>query len=288
MSRLRFAAAALSAFIALAPACSAKRADEAPAASTVARPEPAQGAMADRTATAEKVAEPHRDDGKAPGQPRKIIRTGALTVEVDDYEKVRNAIERMVRGAGGFVASVDVGQSEGAVGAATMVVRIPESQLDAAVAALAKLGTLRREALRAEDVSESYYDLAARLRNAKRLEERMVELAAKAGGVKDLLEVEREIGRVRETIEVMEGQLRGLDDRASLATLTVELVARHTYQPYQEPTLTAKIAHAFDASLDGLAGAAEALLLFLVAAVPWMLPIGVAGFLVRKRLRRRV
>ncbi len=223
-------------------------------------------------------------------RPRKVIRTGSLLIEVDDYEVARGAIESLVRGSGGFVAGVDVGRHEGAVGAATLTLRIPESQIDDAVAALSKMGTLRRESLRAEDVSDTYYDLAARLRNAKKLEDRMLELAARAGGVKDLLEVEREVGRVRESIEVMDGQLRALDDRASLATLTVEVVTRAVYVPEEQVGLGGKISGSFDSSLRALGAAAEGLLLFLVAALPWLLPLGIGAWILRRtlRLRRRI
>jgi hypothetical protein len=220
-------------------------------------------------------------------RPRKIIRTGSLLIEVDDYEKARGAIEGLVRGSGGFVAGVDVGRHEGAVGAATLTLRIPEGQMDGAVAALSKLGTLRRESLRAEDVSDTYHDLAARLRNAKKLEERMLELAERAGGVKDLLEVEREVGRVRESVEVMEGQLRGLDDRTSLATLTVEVVTRAVYVPEVQVGLGGKVSGAFASSLRALEAAAEGLLLFLVAALPWLLPLGLGAWILRRALRMR-
>jgi hypothetical protein len=234
------------------------------------------------------LEEADRHDENRPARPRKIVRTGTLSIEVDDYQRARAAIDGLVRGAGGFVASVDVARMDGSVGAATLVVRVPEERLDAAVAALSELGTLRRESLRAEDVSETYYDLAARLRNGKRLEERMVELAAKAGGVKDLLEVEREIGRVRESIEVMEGQMRGLDDRTSLATLTVEVVTRETYVAVEEPGLGGKIERAFDTSVRGLGSAAEALLLFMVTVLPWLVPVGAGAWFLRRRLRQRV
>jgi hypothetical protein len=192
-----------------------------------------------------------------------------------------------VRGTGGFVASIDVGRNEGSVGSATLTLRIPEAELDRALAALGALGTLRRESIRAEDVSDSYYDLSARLHNARRLEQRMLELAAHAAGVKDLLEVEREVGRVRESIELMDGQLRALDDRTSLATLSVDLVTRQVYVAQEPVGLAARIGDAFDGSLDAMADAGEALLLFLVAAVPWMLPIGAGAWLLLRRLRRR-
>ncbi|HKE17019.1 MAG TPA: DUF4349 domain-containing protein [Kofleriaceae bacterium] len=225
---------------------------------------------------------------KGPEKPRKIIRTGTLLIEVDDYAKARGAIDELMRGSGGFVAGVDVGRSEGAVGSATLTLRIPEAGLDRALAALGGLGTLRRESIRAEDVSETYYDLAARLRNARHLEERMLELAAKAGKVNELLEVEREVGRVRESIEVMDGQLRGLDDRTSLATLSVEIVTRQVYVAQQPVGLATRIGNAFDASLGAMADAGEGLLLFLVAALPWMLPIGAGAWLLVRLLRRRV
>ena len=223
-------------------------------------------------------------------RPRKVIRTGSLLIEVDDYEQARAAIESLVRGSGGFVAGVDVGRHEGAAGAATLTLRIPERQIDGAVAALSKLGTLRRESLRAEDVSDTYHDLSARLHNARKLEARMLELAARAGGVKDLLEVEREVGRVRESIEVMEGQLRGLDDRTSLATLTVEVITRAVYVPEVQVGLGGKVSGAFASSLRALEAAAEGLLLFLVAALPWLLPLGIGAWILRRtlRVRRRI
>jgi hypothetical protein len=277
-------------FTSMLAACSSRKSDSSAGAQPVelastAQTEPSAPAAAEPAGRFEANRDGERN---APAKPRKIIRTGTLTIEIDNYERVRAAIDGLVRGSGGFVASVDVGRMDGSVGAATLVIRVPEERLDSAVAALGKLGTLRRESLRAEDVSETYYDLAARLRNAKRLEERMVELAAKAGGVKDLLEVEREIGRVRESVEVMEGQLRGLDDRTSLATLTVELVTRETYIAVEEPGLGSKIESAFDASVHALGEAAEALLLFMVAALPWLVPLGIGAWLLRRRLRRRV
>ena len=286
-----------------AAACSAKKSDEVAQSAQTLSPAGEPSALRTADAPAAPAASGPgqneqdraglgRDVGKADGtpegRPRKMIRTGSLTLEVDDYERARAAVERLVKQSGGMVASIEVGRAEGSGAAATLVLRIPEGELDGAVAALGRIGTLTRESIRAEDVSETYYDLAARLRNGKRLEERMVELAAKAGGVKDLLEVEREIGRVREGIEVMEGQMRGLDDRTSLATLTVEIRARVAYVPFEEPGLAGKIDRAFSSSLRGLRDAGEGLLLFLVSALPWLVPIGAAALVLRRRLRRRV
>jgi hypothetical protein len=273
------------ALAALAPAaCSSKKSDEMSAVAVESAPGAPAGGDGEKAQLAQ--ADGGKNRGGAPGR-RRIIRTGSITLEVADYEKVRAAINNLVVGSGGFVASTEVARSEGAVSSAVLVLRIPEADLDGTVAALSRLGSLRGESLRAEDVTDQYQDLEARLRNARRLEERMLELAARAGGVKDLLQVEQEVARVREGIEVMDGQLRGLTDRTSLATLTVSLLSQGTYQPEPDPGLGTKISKVFDASIEGLAAAAEALLLFLVAALPWLLPIAILALALRRPLMRR-
>ena len=74
----------------------------------------------------------------------------------------------------------------------------------------------------AEDVGEEYVDVQARVANAHRLEQRLIEvLATKTGKLSDILNVERELARVREEIERMEGRMR------YLRTRTRDLDAEH-------------------------------------------------------------
>lgn len=215
---------------------------------------------------------------------RKIIRTGSLVIAVDDCEAARDAVGELVRLAGGFVASAHVVRSEGRVASATLVLRIPEEELDRSVATLTELGTLLGESLRAQDVTEEYHDLESRLRNARRLEARLLELAGAAGSASELLEIERELGRVRERIEVAEGRQRFLDDQVTLATLTVELASRHAYRA--DRGLVDKLRGAWDLSIESLGRAGEGLVILLVVLSPWLLPVGVLAFLFRRRVRR--
>ncbi len=65
-------------------------------------------------------------------------------------------------------------------------------------------------------------DITARVANAKRLEQRLIQLlATRTGRLEDVLAVERELARVREEIERAEGRLRYLRTRAAMSTLTV-------------------------------------------------------------------
>src|SRR5205823_10851551 len=73
------------------------------------------------------------------------------------------------------------------------------------------IGKLESVNVSAEDVGEEYVDVAARMANARRLESRLIDLlAARTGKLKDVLDVEQELARVREEIERYEGRLRYL------------------------------------------------------------------------------
>ena len=74
----------------------------------------------------------------------------------------------------------------------------------------------------AEDVGEEFTDVTARMTNARRLETRLIDLlATRTGKLKDVLDVEHELARVREEIERYEGRLRYLKAHAALSTLTI-------------------------------------------------------------------
>jgi hypothetical protein len=76
----------------------------------------------------------------------------------------------------------------------------------------------------AEDVSEEFVDLTARAANGRRLEERLVDLLrTRTGKLQDVLTVERELARVREEIERIDGRMRFLKSSAQLSTLSVNL-----------------------------------------------------------------
>src|SRR5437762_14024585 len=60
------------------------------------------------------------------------------------------------------------------------------------------------------------------MQNSRRLESRLIDLLARGTGkLKDVLEVEQQLARVREEIERTEGRLRYLRSHAALSTLTI-------------------------------------------------------------------
>jgi len=76
-------------------------------------------------------------------------------------------------------------------------------------------------------VTKAYFDTDSRLKNARVMEQRLIDmLKTKTGKVSDLLQVEKELGRVREDIEKMQGALKYMDAMVQFATVTISLAEK--------------------------------------------------------------
>src|SRR5207245_11155949 len=72
----------------------------------------------------------------------------------------------------------------------------------------------------------------ARLKNAGVMEQRLVEmLKRKSDDINDLLQVEKELGRVREQIEQMQGELKFWDSQVQIATVIISLAEKDLEEP---------------------------------------------------------
>src|SRR5207248_1508658 len=75
-------------------------------------------------------------------------------------------------------------------------------------------------------------DTDSRLKNARVMEQRLIDiLKTKTGKVSDLLQVEKELGRVREDIEKMQGALKYMDAIVQFATVTISLAEKDLEEP---------------------------------------------------------
>jgi hypothetical protein len=80
-------------------------------------------------------------------------------------------------------------------------------------------------------------DLQARLKNAYAIRDKLTELLSKAA-VKDAIEIEKELGRVTEEIERMEGKMKLLRDQIAFSTVTVNFTPIAPEQVHDSSLLT--------------------------------------------------
>jgi hypothetical protein len=106
-----------------------------------------------------------------------------------------------------------------------MRVRVPAERFDGIVAALHGLGAITLEHLEAEDVTAQWVDVEARLVAKRTMEDRFLELVARATTVAEVLTVERELGAVRSEIESMTAKRQTLAEQVAMSTLAIVCTA---------------------------------------------------------------
>lgn len=220
---------------------------------------------------------------------RKIIYDTTLGLVVEDYQQFEAQLPVLVTKHGGFISHSDTDRRYNNQQSGSWVVRIPVDSYSAFLTGVDTLGFAESRQENAQDVTEEYVDVEARIKNKKALEQRIINLLEeRSGKLADVLEIERELARVREEIERMEGRLRVLQDRTSLATVTINCREQRAYQPPAAPTLVSRIGQAWGGSLHALRLAGENLLVVLIAALPWLVVLGLPLFLLWKGLRRLI
>ena len=194
-------------------------------------PEPASGSTGSSTAASAAPAQPFGDtSGSGGGQDpnnaafrddAKIVRTGTLSLQVDDLASAVRAARDAIRGLNGYVAgSRQTNDGENSV--AEVTYRIPSDRWDEGLDALRKVAKKELgEETNSVEVTGQLIDLEARIANLRASEKAFQASAAKATKISDILEVQNQLTNVRGQIEQLDAQRSHLSDQASYGTLNV-------------------------------------------------------------------
>ncbi|MRG93452.1 DUF4349 domain-containing protein [Polyangium spumosum] len=151
-----------------------------------------------------------------------LVYTARVNMAVFEVKSSLAEVESLARNLGGFLARRN-DQS--------ITIRVPAARFDEAIRRIEKLGDMLSRDVQVEDVTEEYLDTEIRLKNARAVRERLEQLLAKATKVEESIQIEKELERVAETIERLEGRMKFLRDRAAFSTITV------TFQPQRAAEL---------------------------------------------------
>lgn len=172
-----------------------------------------------------------------------VIRTATASIEVDSLETAVAELRQLATRVGGYVGGAGVATGKNQLRQAFIELKVPAGRFDEVVAGLRPMGRLESVNVNAQDVGEEYVDVTARIDNARRLEQRLIGLlATRTGKLKDVLDVEQTLARVREEIERYEGRIRYLRAHIAMSTLNVTL---HEPLPIVAATGRGPIAEAF-------------------------------------------
>lgn len=224
---------------------------------------------------------------------RKLIYEADIRMEVKSYEAAKQRLQQLVERSNGYVLQFSDQESESERGG-SFVIKVPAAGF---TAFLDELGTW--EALdyhrkySANDVTEEYVDLEARLTARRAMEARLLAFMEKATSADDLVQFSSELGSVQSDIEQIVGRKRYLDNHVAMSTVNMRL-----YQPVNAPVVQG-LKHAFGTrmantlvqSWETLVQFVQVLILFLTALLPFVCAAAIVGvpiwLLVKRRRGRR-
>ncbi len=182
--------------------------------------------------TAEKV-EPTPVEAQASALAnRKLIRNAQVELEIVSFDAAVQKITAFANEERGYVETTNSEKQANGKLRGTVVVKVIPENLDRFVQKIRDLGELKNQTLGTEDITKAYFDTDSRLKNARVMEQRLIDmLKKKSDDINDLLQVERELGRVREQIEQMQGELKYWDSQVQFATVTIQLTEKDMEVP---------------------------------------------------------
>jgi len=163
----------------------------------------------------------------AVGQNRMLIRRAWLAIEVSSVSNAVCKVTDVAKQSGGYIEN----QFDSEEDQASITLRVPVKSLKPAMSALEAIGKVTRREVSSEDVTEQYVDIDARLKTMVALRDRLRALLDKAQNVKDVLAIEKELGRIQADIDSMQARLKALKGRADLASINVSIKRRRILGP---------------------------------------------------------
>ena len=259
---------------------------------------PAQIAWAEKAESngVEEISEDATDEESVPGtgstpepKDRKVVYVSELWLVLKEtsFEQFEKDVKALIEMHGGYQSEVAFHRNQGERRSGRWVVRMPVDHYPDFLKAAKDLGVPEQVEETAKDVTAEYVDLDARIANQKRLEQRILGVLDEVKGkIADVLEVERQLSRVRETIERLEGRMRYLKDRVSMTTITLNVREDADYQPPQALSFGSSIADVWDKSIGAMGAFFKGAILALVALSPWLLIVITMGYLLYRFFRR--
>lgn len=222
-----------------------------------------------------------------PDSIRKIIYTANLNLTVESFTGVADSIIRLSRQFEGFVAQAHISGTTGNQRQGSWTLRIPSDQYRAFLNSAGNLGEVTSLNEHTKEVTAEFYDIDARIRNKQKEEGRLNRiLEERPGKLDDVLKVEREVSRVRQEIETMQGRLRVLKDLTSYSTVTITVSEIQHYAPPATPTFATLVKRQWDWTVANMTSTVQALILCAIAVGPWLVVLSIPAALALLMIRQ--
>lgn len=145
---------------------------------------------------------------------RKTYYEAYINLEVSDVDETLEKLKESIKSYDGYIVSSSKYGSS---------FRVRSDQFEAFVQNISLLGDVTRKNITGTDVTDQYEDLKIQLDNAYKTRDQYVKLLDKAVAVDEILKIEKELERITEKIELLEGRIKRLDQMIAYSLVNVSV-----------------------------------------------------------------
>lgn len=228
----------------------------------------------------------------------KIIKTGTISAQTEDYDMFLNDLSMKISSLGGFLESnnTEVYQvyDDNKLMYGSLIIRVPQESFYELVEYLENNTEVRRKNINETDVTKEYYEKDNKVKNLEIQEQHLRELFEKATTVEEMLLIENELRRVRTEIDALNIRLSDINDRAAMSTINLEIeeVMTASLTLKTKDSVWERSKNGFINTVNGIIRALENLFVNIVSSLPILIPaiiICIVGFLkIRKYWRKKI
>lgn len=255
------------------------------------------GSVADTGAVGNGLASFNSGSSDGASQPaalsteRKLVRTASLTVSTTAFDADAAQVQALLESMGGYVEDLyQYGDTEyNSTRTLTLSMRVPTDQLNAFLTSLEGVGRVTNRSESTTDMTLQYADNAARLQTLRDMLTRLNELLLQAEDVSDLIEIQSAISDAQYQIDSYETTQRSIDRQVDMSAVRLTLEEETPAQSAAagDVSLGERISAGLNASVKWLGQFFRNMLVFIVMALPVVVPVAIIAVAVWLIVRRR-
>jgi hypothetical protein len=154
---------------------------------------------------------------------RNLILTAKIDMRSKDPWATSDRAQAIANGLGGDVLNLTQSGS-GDTRSASLTIRVPSSRFADALQQLRTLeGEVQTSGVSAQDVTDQFIDLQARLAAKQAEEQRYLAILNRANTIDEILKVDASLSNVRTQIEQLTGQINSIKQRTDYSTISMSI-----------------------------------------------------------------
>jgi PKD repeat protein len=177
-----------------------------------------------------------------PGTPqdRMIVRTGNMSIVVNDISAALAAITQIAESHEGYVVTSNTWK-DGERVYGSISIRIPADSYDTTSTSITQIAVeVTSQSTSSQDVTEEYVDLAAQLSSLQATEQQLLLILSRATTVTDTLAVQAQLTKIQTQIEQIKGRMQYLERTSATSLITINLAQAKLEVKFTASSVNAK------------------------------------------------